>query len=1050
MQPLRMRRTSNGTATSSEQHAAEATTGTAARPAAAAPRPAAAAAAPRPAAPPPSAASFIPARIAATPPTTYRQTAAHRASATPAPDQAHPAAVPDTRAVVSIQRRWRGRSQQLQFAIRLQLSRVSRSSADTALAGGLDSVGALVTSACGESIWKRALHNAPEAWEEPQMIEAMSDLLRDPARSSLVWLLAQPTKHERALLMLYASRAPTAQPSEPLPARMLVHGTLHLFLSHAVGLKAMDNNGKSDPYVKFSLAGKEVKSKTISKNLNPRWSEVFTFKGVLKDLTAAPLQLRCKDKDTFSSDKLGDASIDLRGLARTDMVELQAQLSTQGTVYLRAAWQADGKPPPPGSLTADVPAASSPLSSAPSTPIAAATYWVATVTSCVPPQMVGESAPDESALHAWLRSGERLCQLVNVLQPGSVGRIAKSEMPFPQMENIETYLRACLQLGVPQQDLFTTPDLFNAKNMGAVVRNLHSLGRVAQRLESFPGPHLGVKLSTKVEKRFTVLKSAVGVTSQLQRVLQSRLSPDVVESAAKSAAGVTSEPGLGLSVLQARQSPATVAEKKTAAAEPAAAAAEEAAAAEAATAARAEAEAAAAEKAAAEEKAAEKAVAEKAAAENVLAEAAAAEAAAAEKAAAEKAATEKAAADKAAAERVAAAEAAAEAAEAAAEAAAKAAAEAAKAEAKEAEAQLAAEAAAVTKLQAIQRGKLARREANDAKKALVAAKDVADAERLRAELVAAESRAREAEEAAREATAASEKADEAEKAAAKKAAAEKSAAEKAAAEKAAAEAAAAEATATEKAAAEKAAAEAATAEAATAENAAAEAATAENAAVASEPAAAGSVSADVPATPTANLAADALTSPSSATGGGSTSYVFESGKPIGLQLADDISGAVVVVAVVDGSLAHEKGITIGMTLLAVNGQSVAAMKKDDALDLVRSTPAGAARVLALSNERLTEAEPRRNFRKERDEAQGLKVKAAKAKVDAIAAGLAGGASESSSSSSLGESPSSTVAMSAQAEPDDQHRPPPPAGSTPPGKAGKTATSKLSFGFGRRK
>ncbi|KOO21673.1 transgelin 2 [Chrysochromulina tobinii] len=300
------------------------------------------------------------------------------------------------------------------------------------------------------------------------MIEAMSDLLRDPARSSLVWLLAQPTKHERALLMLYASRAPTARPSEPMPARVLVHGTLHLFLSHAVGLKALDNNGKSDPYVKFSLAGKEVKSKVISKNLNPRWGEVFTFKGVLKDFIAAPLQLRCKDKDTFSSDKLGDASIDLGGLARTDVVELQARLSTQGTIYLRAAWQADGKPSPPGSLTADVPAASSPPSSAPSTPIAAATYWVATVTSCVPPQMVGETAPDESALHAWLRSGERLCQLVNVLRPGSVGRIAKSEMPFKQMENIDAYLRACLQLGVPQQDLFTTPDLFNAKSMGAV------------------------------------------------------------------------------------------------------------------------------------------------------------------------------------------------------------------------------------------------------------------------------------------------------------------------------------------------------------------------------------------------------------------------------------------------------------------------------------------------------------------------------------------------------------------------------------------------------
>jgi C-terminal processing protease CtpA/Prc len=122
-----------------------------------------------------------------------------------------------------------------------------------------------------------------------------------------------------------------------------------------------------------------------------------------------------------------------------------------------------------------------------------------------------------------------------------------------------------------------------------------------------------------------------------------------------------------------------------------------------------------------------------------------------------------------------------------------------------------------------------------------------------------------------------------------------------------------------------------------------------------------------------------------------------SGVRIGISLSDHNSGVIVVTDVVDGTLAQQKGVVSGTILLAVNGQSVAGMKKDDALNLVRSTPAGAARILALSNERLTEAEPRRNFRKERDEAQGLKVKAAKAKVDAIAAGLAGGASESSSS-----------------------------------------------------
>lgn len=49
-----------------------------------------------------------------------------------------------------------------------------------------------------------------------------------------------------------------------------VTGTLRLFLSHAVGLRAKDSNGYSDPYIKLSLASHRAKSKTIKKTLNPR------------------------------------------------------------------------------------------------------------------------------------------------------------------------------------------------------------------------------------------------------------------------------------------------------------------------------------------------------------------------------------------------------------------------------------------------------------------------------------------------------------------------------------------------------------------------------------------------------------------------------------------------------------------------------------------------------------------------------------------------------------------------------------------------------------
>ena len=67
-------------------------------------------------------------------------------------------------------------------------------------------------------------------------------------------------------------------------------------------------------------------------------------------------------------------------------------------------------------------------------------------------------------------------------------------MPFKQMENINSYTDACRRLGVPEADLFDTVDLFEGKNMLAVVCNLHSLGRVAQQ-RGFSGPTLGARLT---------------------------------------------------------------------------------------------------------------------------------------------------------------------------------------------------------------------------------------------------------------------------------------------------------------------------------------------------------------------------------------------------------------------------------------------------------------------------------------------------------------------------------------------------------------------------
>lgn len=55
-----------------------------------------------------------------------------------------------------------------------------------------------------------------------------------------------------------------------------------------------------------------------------------------------------------------------------------------------------------------------------------------------------------------LKSGVTLCNLVNKIKPGSVKKINTLKTPFMQMENINNFLNAARNLGVPANDLFQT------------------------------------------------------------------------------------------------------------------------------------------------------------------------------------------------------------------------------------------------------------------------------------------------------------------------------------------------------------------------------------------------------------------------------------------------------------------------------------------------------------------------------------------------------------------------------------------------------------------
>lgn len=123
--------------------------------------------------------------------------------------------------------------------------------------------------------------------------------------------------------------------------------------------------------------------------------------------------------------------------------------------------------------------------------------------------MLGISLGAEDSLSA-LRSGELLCDLINLIKPGIVPKIARKELldAMPEnrrhmrmRENIGQYVDACAELGVPGRELFLTADLFERKNPKAVYKSLDGLARLAHHdVPGFKGPHVGKVMAGKSTK----------------------------------------------------------------------------------------------------------------------------------------------------------------------------------------------------------------------------------------------------------------------------------------------------------------------------------------------------------------------------------------------------------------------------------------------------------------------------------------------------------------------------------------------------------------------
>eukprot|EP00293_Proteomonas_sulcata_P005332 CAMPEP_0184320550 /NCGR_PEP_ID=MMETSP1049-20130417/114439_1 /TAXON_ID=77928 /ORGANISM="Proteomonas sulcata, Strain CCMP704" /LENGTH=312 /DNA_ID=CAMNT_0026641083 /DNA_START=171 /DNA_END=1109 /DNA_ORIENTATION=+ len=104
-------------------------------------------------------------------------------------------------------------------------------------------------------------------------------------------------------------------------------------------------------------------------------------------------------------------------------------------------------------------------------------------------EVLGEEL--ETPLQPILKSGVVLCNLVNKIRPGTIKKISKAAMPFPQRENVKSFCDAARNLGVPDRDNFTTDDLFENRNFKQVKLCLFSLGRQCYYVPDYEGPCIG-------------------------------------------------------------------------------------------------------------------------------------------------------------------------------------------------------------------------------------------------------------------------------------------------------------------------------------------------------------------------------------------------------------------------------------------------------------------------------------------------------------------------------------------------------------------------------
>lgn len=135
----------------------------------------------------------------------------------------------------------------------------------------------------------------------------------------------------------------------------------------------------------------------------------------------------------------------------------------------------------------------------------------------------GVGMEDASSVTVSLRDGVALCFFIHKLAPDALPKVPfpNPRAPWNELENIDAYLRACDELGVPQSHLFHPNDLHRGTDPDAVVANLQCVFEMAQDKGAFDGKLNGWMLEKRVREWMSVLSQVDVRVGDLYTLLHS-------------------------------------------------------------------------------------------------------------------------------------------------------------------------------------------------------------------------------------------------------------------------------------------------------------------------------------------------------------------------------------------------------------------------------------------------------------------------------------------------------------------------------------------------